>query len=60
MENGREKYIVPIGPGGMAGRLGRFLIFFLTAGFFYPNVCIEGMDCTQIQDVMQGSLYDKK
>jgi len=60
MEAGRAQYVVPVGPGGMAGRIGRFLVFLFTAGFFYPNVCIEGMDCTKIQDAMQGTLYDKK
>jgi hypothetical protein len=60
MEAGREKFVVPVGPGGIAGRLVRFVVFFFTAGFFYPNVCIEGLDCTAIQDAMQGTLYDKK
>jgi hypothetical protein len=42
------------------GRLGRMLMFFLTAGFMYPNVFIEGIDPTRIQSETQGSLYNKK
>ena len=60
VEKGREQYVVPIGPGGILGRLGRIVIFVFTGGFLYPNVFIEGMDCSKIQDAMQGSLYDKK
>ena len=60
MEKGREQYIVPVGPGGILGRLGRFFIFTVSAGFLYPNVFIEGMDCTKTQDAQQGTLYDKK
>jgi hypothetical protein len=60
MEKGREQFIVPIGPGGIPGRLWRFLVFTVTAGFLYPNVFIEGMDCTKTQDAQQGTLYDKK
>jgi hypothetical protein len=60
VEEGREQYTVPVGPGGMLGRLGRFLVFIVTGGFLYPNVCVEGLDCTKIQDAMQGTLYDKK
>ncbi len=60
VEKGREQYVVPIGPGGMLGRLGRIVIFVSTGGFLYPNVFIEGMDCTRIQNEMQGDLYDKK
>jgi hypothetical protein len=60
VEKDREQYIVPVGPGGILGRLGRYLIFFASAGFLYPNVWIEGMDCTKIQTSTQGTLYDKK
>lgn len=60
VEKGREQYTVPVGPGGMLGRAGRMVVFACTGGFLYPNVFIEGMDCTKIQDAMQGSLYDKK
>ena len=31
-------------------RLGRFLLFLLTAGWAYPHVCTEGMDLTRIQN----------
>ena len=60
MEAGREQYIVPVGPGGFIGRLGRYVVFFASAGFLYPNVFIEGMDCTKTQTAQQGTLYDKK
>jgi len=60
MEENREQYTVPVGPGGFLGRLGRFVIFLCSAGFLYPNVCIEGMDCTKIQNASEGSLYNKK
>ncbi len=60
VEKGREPYVVPVGPGGNFGRLGRIAIFLFTGGFLYPNVFIEGLDCTRIQDAMQGDLYDKK
>lgn len=60
VEKGREKFVVPYGTGGAFGRFGRILIFVFTGGFLYPNVFIEGMDCTRIQDAMQGDLYDKK
>lgn len=60
VEKGREKFVVPYGTGGALGRLGRIVIFLFTGGFLYPNVFIEGMDCTKIQDSMQGNLYDKK
>ncbi len=42
------------------GRLGRMVVFFLTAGFAYPNVFIEGLDPTRIQGETQGDLYKKK
>ena len=60
VEKGREKFVVPYGAGGALGRFGRILIFVFTGGFLFPNVFIEGMDCTRIQDAMQGDLYDKK
>jgi hypothetical protein len=44
----------------MLGRIGRFIVFLCTAGFMYPNVCVEGLDCTKLQDAQQGTLYDKK
>jgi hypothetical protein len=60
VEKGREQYIVPVGPGGLPGRLGRIVVFIFTGGFLYPNVFIEGLDCTKIQDSTSGTLYDKK
>lgn len=60
MEKGREQYIVPVGPGGILGRLGRFIVFVCSGGFLYPNVFIEGLDCTKVQEGYHGSLYDKK
>ncbi len=41
-------------------RIGRMIIFFLSAGFLYPNVWTEGMDLTAIQRISEGNLYDKK
>ncbi len=38
VEKGREQYTVPVGPGGIPGRVGRFLVFLATGGFLYPNV----------------------
>jgi hypothetical protein len=40
--------------------LGRVSLFFLTAGFAYPNVMVEDMDLTRIQGDTQGDLYKKK
>jgi hypothetical protein len=60
VENGREQFVVPVGPGGVAGRIGRMVIFVFTGGFLYPNVFVEGMDCSKIHDAQQGTLYDKK
>jgi hypothetical protein len=60
VEKGRERYVVPVGNGGILGRFGRIVVFLLTGGFLYPNVFIEGLDCTKIQNAMQGDLYDKK
>ena len=60
VEKGREQYVVPVGNGGIAGRFGRIVVFVFSGGFLFPNVFIEGMDCSKIQDAMQGSLYDKK
>ena len=40
--------------------LGRISVFFLTAGFAYPNVFVEGMDLTKIQGDTEGDLYKKK
>jgi len=31
-------------------RLGRFLLFLLTAGWLFPHTCTEDMDLTQIQN----------
>jgi len=42
------------------GRIGRMIVFFLTAGFMYPNVFVEGIDPTRIQSETQGDLYNKK
>jgi hypothetical protein len=41
-------------------RLGRMFVFFLTAGFMYPNVFVEGIDPTRIQGETLGDLYKKK
>ena len=47
---GREAHVVPIGHGGMAGRLGRMLVCCLIADLFYPTVLIESLDGTKLQD----------
>ncbi len=52
--------MVSVGPGGILGRLGRIVIFTFAGGFLYPNVFIEGLDCTKVQDSTSGNLYDKK
>jgi hypothetical protein len=35
---------VPVGPGGLAGKIFRCVVHVCTGGFGYPNVFIEGMD----------------
>ncbi len=40
----RDTRIVPIGPGGLAGKTMRIAVLFATAGFVYPNVFLEGID----------------
>ena len=40
--------------------LGRASVFFLTAGFAYPNVFVEDMDLTKIQGATEGDFYKKK
>jgi hypothetical protein len=52
--------IVPIGPGGLAGRAFRMIVMVGTGGFLFPNVFVEGLDCTAIQKQSEGNLYDKK
>ena len=52
--------MVPVGPGGIWGRIGRFLVMIFSAGFAYPNTCVEGLDLTAIQNQYQGTLYNKK
>lgn len=44
----------------LLGRIGRTIAFFLTAGFAYPNVWIEGMDPSAIQGRTEGDLYKNK
>lgn len=36
--------IVPVGPGGLAGKIFRCVVHVCCGGFVYPNVFIEGMD----------------
>ena len=40
----RNTRIVPVGPGGVVGKVIRIAILFGTAGFVYPNVFLEGID----------------
>ncbi len=42
------------------GRISRTSVFFLTAGFAYPNVWIEGMDPSATQGKTKGDLYKNK
>ncbi len=42
------------------GRLGRFAGFFLTAGYAFPDVFVEGLDLARIQGAVQGDLGAKK
>jgi hypothetical protein len=60
MEGTRNPNLVPVGPGGTLGRIGRMVVMVCTGGFAYPNVFVEGMDCTAIQKETEGSLYEKK
>lgn len=41
------------------GHLGRVFVFFLTAGFAYPNVFVEGLDLTKIQGAFGGAIDAK-
>ena len=52
--------VVPVGPGGIVGHIFRMVVMVCTGGFLFPNVFIEGLDCTAIQKTTQGTLYDKK
>ena len=52
--------VVPVGPGGFAGRVWRFCVMMVTLGFCYPNVCVEGLDLTRIQTEHEGKLYAKR
>ena len=52
--------VVPVGPGGLLGRTWRFIVMVVTMGFVYPNVCVEGLDLTKIQNEYEGKLYTKK
>ena len=60
MEQPLNPNLVPRGPGGFLGHLGRMIAMVLTAGFAYPRAFVEGLDCTAIQKETQGTLYDKK
>jgi hypothetical protein len=41
-------------------RVGRTIVFFLSAGFLCPNVWVEGMDLSRIQGETEGDLYKNK
>jgi len=60
MEQARNENIVPRGPGGVLGHIGRMIAMVFTGGFLFPNTFVEGMDCTAIQKETHGTLYDKK
>ena len=55
----RNPNIVPIGPGGAAGRFFRMLVSICTGGYMYPNAFVEGMDLTAI-DQKHRAPYEKK
>ena len=59
MEQPSNRNVVPVGPGGTWGLIGRMIVMICTGGMVYPNVFIEGMDCTAIQKKSEGNLYDK-
>ena len=60
MEQTNNRNIVPVGGGGTLGLIGRMIVMVCTGGFAYPNVFIEGLDCTAIQGETEGNLYKKK
>ncbi len=60
MEQSLNPNIVPPGPGGVVGHIGRMIAMLCTGGFAFPNAFVEGLDCTAIQKETQGPLYDKK
>ena len=60
MEESPNPNVVPVGPGGIPGRIFRMVAMVCTGGFCFPNAFVEGMDCTAIQKRTQGTLYDKK
>ena len=60
MAESQNPNMVPVGPGGIAGRIFRMIVMVCSGGFLFPNVFIEGVDCTAIQKETQGTLYDKK
>jgi hypothetical protein len=60
MEETPNPNVVPIGPGGILGRIGRMIVMVCSGGLLFPNVFVEGLDCTAIQKKSQGTLYDKK
>jgi len=60
MEESQNPNMVPVGPGGIPGRIFRMIMMVCTAGFAYPRAFVEGLDCTAIQKRTQGTLYDKK
>ncbi len=59
MEQAPNPNVVPPGPGGMMGHIGRMIAMVCTGGFAFPNAFVEGMDCTGIQKATHGTLYDK-
>ena len=47
MTNEKTSGPAPSGGNSVLGRLGRFSMFFVTAGFAYPNVFVENIDCSK-------------
>ncbi len=59
MEQSVKPNVVPVGPGGVPGRVFRMVLMLLTGGFMYPNTFVEGMDLTAMQKLTEGGLYSK-
>jgi hypothetical protein len=60
MSETQNPRVGPAGPGGIVGRIWRFLVMLFTAGFVYSNTYVEGRDLTDIQNQYAGKRYAKK
>jgi len=48
MTNEKTSGTPPSGGSAILGRLGRFSLFLVTAGFAYPNVFVENIDTAKL------------